>query len=414
MSRSRGRLRRIGAVIATIACGGFLGSAEPVVTQAVPIGPECPALYILGIQGTGQSSDSADPTTDSGAVGALLAPVVAAVPNLVQRSYIAYPAAFGGVVPGVGFEPYVISVAEARHRLDAAASEIVSVCPHTALAVAGYSQGAQAVAEFARAVGAGAGPVTPDHIAGIALYSNPTRGTQDPVFPGRPGQLVPDPAPGTDGAAVSAVEVSTGSVAGAGLDEGHQPYGALTGRVADICVEGDLACAAPADAAVLRAGAAVAAQADLHDPIAALGSLYTVWSNTLGHAWTAVLINDVQFAPGRVDYRPRSSLAQRLIEAADPRNPAPSLEDLAVASERWNTIAAIVAADPLTLLPRLAGELSAAWDQFLTDNRDLTNPAVWARFADTIARHNGYAISGQMASGTAWFVALALDLAGGH
>ncbi|MFI6041967.1 cutinase family protein [Nocardia sp. NPDC051321] len=377
---------------------------------AVPIGPGCPALYVVGVQGTGQSSPGADPLADTGMLGALLAPVLAAVPDLVQRSYIAYSAGFGGVVPGGGAAPYSVSVAEARHQLDAAVTQIAEACPTTMIAGIGYSQGAQAVSSFAADVGAGAGPIGPDRIAGIALYSSPDRAPDAPVFPGRPGQITPDPAPGTSGGAVAGVAITNPAASGGGIADGHTGYGALTGRVADICTDGDLACSAPDRAALLRVGAEIAAQADLRDPVTALGSLQAVFSAALGDAWTAVVLGDFQVGGGNVDYVPQLSLADRLVEAADPRQSVPA--ERGAAQGRWNEITATVAANPIGLLPKLAGQLSTAWGQLVADNADLVSPGVWLRYADTVARHTGYAASGQLNSGIAWMIALAHDIAG--
>ncbi|MET8778990.1 hypothetical protein ABZV58_28640 [Nocardia sp. NPDC004654] len=64
------------------------------------------------------------------------------------------------------------------------------------------------------------------------------------------------------------------------------------------------------------------------------------------------------------------------------------------------------------MLPKLAGQLGAAWGQLVADNADLVNPAIWLRYADTVARHNGYALTGQLNSGVAWMVAAAHDIAG--
>src|SRR5690606_24770731 len=96
---------------------------------------------VLGIQGTGQSSVAADPLADTGLVGALVGQVVAAVPHLVQRAYISYPAGFGGAVPGGGPDPYAASVAEARRGLDAAVTDLTARCPGIMIAGVGYSQG---------------------------------------------------------------------------------------------------------------------------------------------------------------------------------------------------------------------------------------------------------------------------------
>lgn len=280
------------------------GSAE-----AVPIGPGCPALYVLGVQGTGQSSPIADPLADTGVVGALIAPVLSAAPGLVQRSYIPYGAGFGGAVPGGGPDPYVVSVTDARRQLDAAVTQIADTCPGTMIAGIGYSQGAQSMSSFARDIGAGTGPVGPERIAGIALYAHPDRALGAPIFPGRPGQTAPDPAPGTSGAAVSAVQIGNLPAGGGGIADGETSYGALTGRVADVCADGDLACSAPARAALLRVGAEIAAQADLRDPLAAIGSLNALFSAAMGDAWTTVVLNDFQVGGGNLDYTPQLGLA---------------------------------------------------------------------------------------------------------
>ncbi|WP_227999101.1 cutinase family protein [Nocardia australiensis] len=374
----------------------------------------CPALHLLGVQGTGESSLGASPTADTGMLGYLLGPVVAAVPDLVARTYIPYPAGFGGAVgTGGGGDSYADSMGQGVAALTATADRIATDCPATALAVAGYSQGAQVVSEFARAVGAGEGPVPPERVAGIALYSDPDRAPDSPVIPGRPGQLTPDPAPGTSGAAVSGVAITTAPVSGSGIARGEGgDYGALTGRVSSICVEGDLSCAAPERVALLRMAAEIAAQADLRDPLAALSSIQALLSGVLGDAWTTVVNSDFRLAPGLVDYVPAASLADRLTDAADPRTPPVSPQESAAASARWGQITGVVAADPFGQLPKLAGQLSAAWGQFVCDNADLTNPGVWLRYADIHGRHTGYAVAGELASGVAWMTALAHDLAG--
>lgn len=396
------------AVAAVVGAATVTATASAGFANAVPING-CPALYLLGVQGTGQSSPTADPLADTGVVGSLIGPVVSAVPGWVQRAYIGYEAGFGGIVPGGGADPYVSSVSGARANLDAAAAQIIDACPNTMLAGVGYSQGAQAMASFARDVGSGNGPVPPDQVAGIALYANPDRGQLEPVFPGRPGQTVPDAAPGTTGTAVSTVQVLTAPAGGAGIATTSDGYGELTGRVADICSDGDLACSAPGQAALLRLGAELFAQADLTNPIGALTTLSSALSSALGDTWNTVVLHDFQTGPGNVDYAPQTSLGDRLVDAGDPRTPSP---DVAAASARWNEILAAVAANPVAVVPKLFAQLSAAWAQLAVENAELVNPVTWWRFADTVGRHNGYALTGQMNSGIAWMVALAHDIAG--
>jgi hypothetical protein len=164
----------------------------------------------------------------------------------------------------------------------------------------------------------------------------------------------------------------------------------------------------------LRVGAEIAAQADLANPIAALASMQSLLSAALGTAWTTVVLDDFHLGPVTVDYAPRVPLSRRLIDAADPRLPSPAPGQVRAAAGRWNQITATVAAHPVELLPKLAGQLAGAWGQLVADDADLVNPAVWAQFAALVPRHDDYAISGQLASGIAWMIALAHDLAERH
>lgn len=405
--------RRAAALLAGIALSA-LGVRGPAAASPPPADPGCPVLWVLAVQGTGQSSPSASPTDDTGVLGALLGPVVAAVPNLVQRTYIPYPAGFGGI-PGAGGGPesYTASVTDAISELGTDAARIVARCQGTELAVVGYSQGAQAVSQFAREVGAGHGPVPADKVAAVALYADPERTAGSPVFPGRPGQVVPDGAPGTASAAVASVRITAPPAPGSGIAADNASYGALTGRVADICVDGDLACAAPEHAALLRVGAEIAAQADLSNPIAAVASVQRLLSGALGTAWNTVVLNDFDVGPATVDYHPRAPLSRRLIVAADPRIPTPIPDQVRAANQRWGQITATLTAHP-TELAKLAGQLAGAWGQLVADDADLANPAVWAEIASTVTTHDGYAATGQLASGIAWLIALAHDLAQGH
>ncbi|WP_280366420.1 cutinase family protein, partial [Nocardia wallacei] len=231
-------LRTTAGAVAVSCVTVLTGAVSGPAAQAIPVGPDCPALYVLAVQGSGQSSLTADPTADTGVVGAVLGPVVAAVPELVQRAYIGYGAGFGGAVPGGGPAPYVDSVTDAVDKLTAASAAVATTCPDTLQAAVGYSQGAQAVSVFAQRVGTGAGPVPPEQIAAVVLYSDPDRPAGSPPFPGRPGQSVPDAAPGTSGSAVSGVALAGPAVSGGGIASDGTDFGALSGRVAEICADG--------------------------------------------------------------------------------------------------------------------------------------------------------------------------------
>ncbi|OXR40525.1 hypothetical protein B7C42_07464 [Nocardia cerradoensis] len=410
ISASGVRPRKVATALLVLFVATILAEPEP--ARAAP-DSGCPVLWVLGVQGTGQSSPTASRTDDTGVLGALLGPVGAAVPDLVQHTYIPYPAGFGGA-PGVGggAESYTASVTEAVADLATTAEQIAASCPATRLAMVGYSQGAQAVSQLARAIGAGNGPVPAETVAAVALYADPERRAGSPVFPGRPGQLTPDPAPGTSGTAVASVQITAPAASGGGIADDDADYGTLTGRVLDICVDGDLACSTPEHAALLRTGALLAAQADLSNPVAAIAGMHHVLTQALGSAWATVVLDDILISPATVDYSPRKPLSQRIIDASDPRVAAPPPERVAAASERWNQVTATVAAHPVEAA-KLAGQLAGAWGQLVADNADLANPAVWARLAATVPLHDGYP-NGQLATGIAWLMAVAHDLSQGQ
>lgn len=409
---TRGRRGRIAAVSVTAAligaaAAGTAAGQQPEVN--IPISG-CPALFVLGVQGTGQSSPSADPTTDNGMLGAMFGPMLSGAPGLIQRAYVGYDAGFGGAVPGGGTDPYTQSEADAVTALDVAAGQVIRACPTTLLAGAGYSQGAHAMSQFAAQVGTGRGPVPADRVAGIALYSDPTRPAESPVFPGDPGQDHPAAAPGTSGAAVAHVRLADSPPVGAGIAADAHGFGALSGRVAEICVAGDLSCDAPDHAALLRAGAGMAAQANLRSPADAIGSLGGIWSNVLAATSDTVVNEDVSVVDGRVDYTPRQDVSTRLADASDPRTAAPSPQQRAAADAKRAAIAAAVAANPIETLPRLAAQLAAAVPANLAANADLLNLGVLAGYADVVSRHTTYRSNGQMAAGAAWFDAIAHDI----
>jgi hypothetical protein len=387
-----------------------IGHADTV-TAAVP-GQDCPALYVLGVQGTSESSPTADPFADSGMLGEMFRPMLAEGAG-IQRAYVPYVASFGGAIgTGPGTDPYARSVQAADAALDAMASQVVARCPHTMLAVAGYSQGAQALSDFAQRVGSGQGPVPPDRIAGIALISDPARPHDEGPLPGRPGQTTPSPAPSTNGATVAGMQIPQVPQSGGIADRGAD-FGALTGRVAEFCTPGDLACDAPGRAAALRTAAGIAARADLRDPVAVVSSLAAASSQTFAEASAQALLSDVTVDGGQVDYRPVETISQRLADAADPRSPVSTVEQTQAAHDKVNAVVAAVVADPVGQIPRLVGQIGAAVGTNIDANDDLLNPAVLLHYSDVVARHDGYGATGQTATAADWFAGLSHDLAAG-
>lgn len=376
---------------------------------AVPVS-HCPGLLVLGVQGTGESTPTANPDVTGGMLGTMAGPMLAQGVDIEQLN-IPYEASFGGAPgTGPGTAPFAASVDQATARLNATAAEVVSRCPQTMLAVAAYSQGAVAAAEFARQVGAGQGPVPADRVAGVALFSDGTRPAGGAPFPGAPGQMTPSPAPGTNGAATSQVLFPIPPASG-GIAPDEAGFGALSGRVGEFCAPGDLACDAPDRAAVLRTAAALAARANLHDPFAAFGSIGAAWQQTTAAAASAVVLNDIQVDGAGVNYVPSASVSDRIADAADPRTAVLDAGQAQATAEKVNSIVGAVAADPLRQLPQLAGQIGAAVQAEMAANADLLNPSTIMSYADPVGNHTSYGGDGATQQAAAWFGALSRDIA---
>lgn len=440
------------ALVAFSATGLTAGRADP----AVPIGPQCPALYALGVQGAEESAPETSISNDSGSLGQVFGHLAAAAGDLVQRAYVPYGRSDDGTEL-----PYEQAIATATDRLEQMAADVVQRCPHTKIAVAGYAHGAPAASAFAEKVGAGDAPVAADTIAGIALLANPARAVDSPVLPGRPGTTTPAPAPGSTGTNVSAVALTNPPLSGAGISGGHTPeYGALTGRVADLCVPGDATCDTPPGAPLATTVANIAARTDLRDPIAAITTLASALSATI-YTTTVDVVNDDLNGTSldQLSYQPTKTLGQRLTEASDPASTPPEPHEALAALFKIGTIglSAVVSvarqiftpatvaelatvglvnpwAAVATLGTKLAGavmelvppQTASRWinDTFdavtstVTDPGDLYSLAGTARYSSALGRDGSYGTASvttdgrsALAATAGWFSALAHDLA---
>ncbi|WP_431972158.1 cutinase family protein [Nocardia sp. bgisy134] len=427
---------------------------------------DCPALYALGVQGTGESSPDAAPTTDTGMLSTVFLPLLANAPQpgLVDRAYVPYESGFGGFVNG-GPAPYLESVQGGLTRLRDMAAQVAQRCADTRLAIVGYSQGAHVASVFAQEVGQGRGVVAADRIAAVALFADPTRNPGAPLFPGSPGKQTPDPAPGTAGAEIAAIAALPQTPAGGGgigpQRDQAADFAALTGRVASFCAAGDLACDAPQGAPILKAVASVAGQAKLSggDPIASLVSIAQALAFTSIKTATKVVDEDVQGTSlANLSLSPKKSISQRIADASDPRTPldlnGALRAVLKVGSIGLNAVATVARAVigpaaiselataglsnpaagllllgakllgaipqliPPTTVSRLVTQAFDAVVQNITDNSELLNVTTWVRYWDTVQRHGAYSTAAVAANGDAptrfvadWFAALARDLA---
>ncbi|PPJ28039.1 hypothetical protein C5F51_14445 [Nocardia nova] len=440
--------------VSLIAVGGVqVATADP----AVPIGDRCPVLFVFGVQGPDESATDTAPTLDTGALGQLFTPLEARAGDLIQRLYIPYGTSETGEP-----EPYGQATTNAAQRLESEAREVVHRCPTTKIATVGYGQGSAAVADVAHRVGDNTATVEADSIAGIALLANPARAGSD-VFPGRPEQTTPAPAPDTTGAAVASIHFANTSRNGTGISANGSEdagFGALTGRVADLCVPGDLACDAPAGSPLTQTVKNIAAQSNLGDPIAAISTIAqalaaTTWKTAVGVVTDDIAGNSLD----KLSYQPAKPLGQRLAEASDPSTPMPGPDDALAALFRIGTIglntvvsvaqkvftpatiaelATVGMANPAAALGVLGTKLAGAvadlipphtalsWvnqafdaiTSTVTDDNQLYQLATYTQYSDTAGHHAAYTSTPATPTGTPavdavadWFTALAHDLA---
>lgn len=216
----------------------------------------------------------------------------------MARTYVTYPAAAGGAfVPGLPTSesvPYKESMYEGAMNTAKVLTQISTKCPETKVFMAGHSQGAQVVSTVAREIGNGASDFPAEKVAGVALFSDPTRDKGVSVMQGESDS--PAPAPGTTGANVGQVgpfvspEQAELDGAGMGVNHGGKDFGVLSNRVASWCADGDLVCDLPISGELSQLVIGTAERLDLDDPEASLRAV----GDTLGPAVQLGGVDDVE------------------------------------------------------------------------------------------------------------------------
>lgn len=333
---------------ATVIAASGLGAA-PAYAQSAPEGEpawlgelvsECPDLYVLGMQGTTETSPDAPVKVDTGMLANIMGPMLDQARELgasIDRAYVPYPGSFGGLTPG-GTESYVESVTAGEENLSLAATTVLAQCPSAKLAVVGFSQGAHAASNFLRSVGTGTGAVPASAVAAGALFAAPTRSPGSGLFPGT-SQSAPSPVPGTSGDAVTALaSVAFTAPEGGGIGptaDLTSSYGSLSGRVSSWCQSGDLACDAPANAPIVRAVVNVAGQVEVGgDPFVAVSTVGRALASTVFTTAVDVVNEDIQApknALAALSVQPKKTISQRLAEASDPRTTPPTGQEVTAA-----------------------------------------------------------------------------------
>ena len=205
----------------------------------------CPDVMMVSIPGTWESSSQQDPLNPSQFPNALLLNVTRPLAEQfgngrLQTYTVPYIAQFHRPLSGDNDVDYDVSRRNGTDATRTAVADMSRKCPLTSYLIVGFSQGAVIGGDITGDIGNGRGPVAADRVLGVALISD---GRREPGV----GRDV-GPNPEGEGAEITlhGVPFIPSGMTMTGQRDGG--FGALTDRTFEICGEGDLICAAPAEA----------------------------------------------------------------------------------------------------------------------------------------------------------------------
>ena len=195
---------------AVVIAGAAAAAVMSPVPAAAAVGNDCARFIAVLVPGTTETTASADPSRPAGLLGSV-------GDELEKR----YGASIETVYPNYAAQAFVqtgMSYSTSKTGGVQSVSNVMARCPASSFVLAGYSQGADVANDVAVNIGAGRGPVPASAIRSVVLVANPKNGTKG-------SQLV---GPQLDGQGIA------GPAA--------EGFGALSGRVFDICNPGDKYC----------------------------------------------------------------------------------------------------------------------------------------------------------------------------
>lgn len=173
------------------------------------------------------------------------APADAVDPGSYAAVYIAYPA---------NMASYEDAVTTGVANTEQVMREIAQACPDTKFSIVGYSEGADVVRRVAMKIGhqepgqdGEYGIVDPADVVGVVILADSGRSAGDGPFPG-----AKDPFGSPDGFDQQ-YQNGAKPVPGQGALPGTSgDFGALNGKIASFCSDGDLTCSAPENISLLQ------------------------------------------------------------------------------------------------------------------------------------------------------------------
>ncbi|SDS81020.1 cutinase family protein [Corynebacterium timonense] len=266
------------------------GEHEPPASSEALPPPEpdwCPAVEVVSIPGTWESSQDDDPFNPQANPYSFMLSIT----RPLQEAYsiddvrvwtTPYTAQFRNIQTAAGRTEmtYDESRAEGTARANGELAFVNETCPSTKFIVMGFSQGAVIAGNIANQIGTGANAVPPEKLLGAVMIAD---GRREPGVGVNPGVEIP----GT-GAEIAlqplnrVVQAVTPGATMTGAREGG--FGAVADRAFEICAPNDSVCDAPQDFGTLldRAGELLLANGNhaqyATNPEVIPGTTTTQWS----------------------------------------------------------------------------------------------------------------------------------------
>ncbi|MHD0303849.1 cutinase family protein [Rhodococcus erythropolis] len=162
--------------------------------------------------------------------------------------YIAYPA---------NMDSYEEAVTTGADNTRAVMKAISAACPNTKFSIVGYSEGADVVRRVAMDIGSESSTsgINPDNVVGVVIFADAGRLAGEGPFPG-----AENPYANPNGFNQQ-YQNGKNTASGSGALPGTSgDFGALNGKIASFCSDGDLTCAAPENISLLILAANVGRQ----------------------------------------------------------------------------------------------------------------------------------------------------------
>jgi hypothetical protein len=237
------------------------------------------------------------------------APAKSARPGSYAAVYIAYPA---------NMSTYEDAVTTGVANTEKVMEQIRQACPATKFAIVGYSEGADVVRRVAMQIGnqqqgngGTYGIVDPSKVTGVVILADSGRPAGQGPFPGAQNPF------GNPDDFDQKYQNGTTPIPGQGAMPGSGGFGALDGRIASFCSDGDLTCAAPQNISLLQLAANVGRQINA-DALQAKG-LTPATGQDVATVLTRIGYNAFQYIQSQPNWMASNqTLLQVLLTVSDP------------------------------------------------------------------------------------------------